>query len=109
MFYKKTSTNYSKWDMFESSESDEEEKEPIVPKDDPTFKAMEKDFEDRAHKRRIDKKRCLEFKEKGNAAMKRGLYKSAYKYYTDCFEHRKDLLEIYTNRALAGLKLDHFQ
>jgi tetratricopeptide (TPR) repeat protein len=34
MFYKKTSTNYNKWDMFESSE-EEEETDPIVPKDDP--------------------------------------------------------------------------
>lgn len=34
MFYKKTSTNYHKWDCFESSE-EEEESEPIVPKDDP--------------------------------------------------------------------------
>ena len=37
MFYKKTSTNYNKWDMFESSEEDSDEKEPIVPKDDPNF------------------------------------------------------------------------
>ena len=41
MFYCKTSTNYNKWDMFESDETDEEEKDPIVPKDDPQFKAME--------------------------------------------------------------------
>ena len=42
MFYCKTSTNYSKWDMFESdTDSDKEEKEPIVPEHDPQFKAME--------------------------------------------------------------------
>lgn len=35
LFYCKTSTNYNKWDMFESDESEEEEKEPILPKDDP--------------------------------------------------------------------------
>ena len=37
MFYCKTSTNYNKWDMFES-ESDPDDKEdeaPIVPKNDP--------------------------------------------------------------------------
>jgi hypothetical protein len=37
MFYCKTSTNYNKWDMFES-ESDpdaEDDSEPILPKDDP--------------------------------------------------------------------------
>ena len=41
MFYCKTSTNYNKWDMFESDEETDDEKEPIVPKNDPTFKAME--------------------------------------------------------------------
>ena len=36
MFYCKTSTNYNKWDMFESeTDSDKEEEDPIVPKDDP--------------------------------------------------------------------------
>ena len=44
MFYKKTSTNYNKWDMFESDSQEEEEAEPIVPKDQPEFKAMEKDI-----------------------------------------------------------------
>lgn len=38
MFYKKCSTNYNKWDMFESSEEEEDPNaEPIVPKDDPNF------------------------------------------------------------------------
>jgi uncharacterized Zn finger protein (UPF0148 family) len=46
MFYKKTSTNYNKWDMFESSEEEEDPNaEPIVPKNDPAFQAMEQDFE----------------------------------------------------------------
>ena len=47
LFYKKTSTIYHKWDMFESSE-EEIETEPIVPKNDPAFQAMEQDFEERA-------------------------------------------------------------
>ena len=39
MFYKKTSTNYRKWDVFESSEDEvnEDEQEPIVPENDPAF------------------------------------------------------------------------
>jgi hypothetical protein len=42
LFYRKTSTNYKKWDFFETDEEDSnDESEPIVPKDDPTFKAME--------------------------------------------------------------------
>ena len=38
LFYRKTSTNYNKWDMFESSEEEEDPNAaPIVPKDDPNF------------------------------------------------------------------------
>ncbi len=47
MFYRKTSTNYKKWDQFESSEDSQEESEPILPKNDPNFMAMEADFKDR--------------------------------------------------------------
>ena len=78
MFYCKTSTNYNKWDMFESDEeTSDEDKDPIVPKDDPQFKAMEQDFKDRSLKRKNAKKEAEKFKIKGNEAMKRGLYKSA--------------------------------
>jgi len=43
MYYSKTSTNYNKWDMFESDSDPDEEanKDPILPKNDPTFRAME--------------------------------------------------------------------
>ena len=33
--------SYTKWDMYES-ESDEDEKEPILPRHDPQFQALEK-------------------------------------------------------------------
>ena len=77
LFYCKTSTNYNKWDVFESSESEHEDQEPIVPKNDPAFKAMEQDFNDRAKRRENAYKLADELKNKGNEAMKRGLYKSA--------------------------------
>jgi tetratricopeptide (TPR) repeat protein len=105
LFYKKTSTNYHKWDMFESSE-EEIETEPIVPKNDPAFQAMERDFEERAQRRSKAKKIANELKEKGNECMKRGLYKTANKHYSDALDQTKDLLPVYTNRALARLKLE---
>jgi hypothetical protein len=43
MLWKKNSTNYSRWEYFTSSE-EEVEVDPIVPKDDPNFMAMEKDM-----------------------------------------------------------------
>ena len=91
--------------MFESSE-EEIESEPVLPKNDPNFQAMERDFEERSAKRRKDKKKAEELKELGNECMKKGLYRTANKHYTDAFEHRKDILPIYTNRALARLKLE---
>lgn len=111
MFYRKTSTNYSKWEVFESdTESEnEEDKEPIVPENDPAFKAMEQDFEDRAKRRRRNKKEANALKDKGNDCLKRGLYKSANKYYSDALEECKDMLPLYTNRALARIRLEMWQ
>ena len=48
-------------------------------------------------------------KEKGNDALKRGLYKSAKQYYSDALDQKKDLLALYTNRALACIKLEQMQ
>ncbi len=56
MLWKKTSTNYSKWDNFTSSSEEEDEKnDPIVPKNDPNFRALEMDIEQRAKKRKEDR------------------------------------------------------
>jgi tetratricopeptide (TPR) repeat protein len=38
--------------------------------------------------------------------MKKGLYRTANKHYTEALEHKKDLLTLYTNRALCRLKLE---
>lgn len=40
MLWKKTSNNYDKWEYFVSDSEEEQEQEPIVPKDDPNFKAL---------------------------------------------------------------------
>lgn len=93
--------------MFESSEEEEDPNaEPILPKNDPNFMAMEKDFEERAERRRKDKRIAEEFKEKGNECMKKGLYRTANKHYTEALEHKKDYLQLYTNRALCRIKLE---
>lgn len=70
---------------------------------------MEQDFKDRSQRIRRDRKMAEEFKVKGNEAMKRGLYKSARHYYNQALDHKKDILAIYTNRALVCLKLEEFQ
>jgi hypothetical protein len=108
MFYSKTSTNYSKWDMFESDSEDLEEEEPILPKDDPQFKAMEADIEERGRKRRVAKKEAQRLKALGNEAVKKCLYKTARKHYTEAVESQRDLLSGYTNRALVYIKLEQW-
>ena len=108
MSYMKTSTNYKKWEHFESSEDSNDEAEPILPRDDPNFRAMEADMKERKKKRERDRKEAEELKVKGNEALKKGLYKTANKYYSDALELKKDLLPLYTNRALARLKLEDF-
>ena len=50
------------------------------------FKAMEADFKGRAEKRRKARVVAEELKIKGNDALKRGLYKSAKKYYSDALD-----------------------
>jgi len=67
MLRKRNSINYQKWDLYTSESSEEEPKtDPIVPENDPTFKAMEKDINDRAEKRKKDKKIADSYKQKGN-------------------------------------------
>jgi len=60
IFWKKTATDYSKWEYFTESEDDMEEAEknakPIVPENDPQFKALELDMEQRKAKSKKDKK-----------------------------------------------------
>ncbi len=79
-----------------------------MPRNDPNFRAMEADMNDRIKKRKREKKEAEELKVKGNEALKKGLYKTANKYYTDALELKKDLLPLYTNRALARLKLEDY-
>lgn len=67
---------------------------------------MERDFEERAQRRSKAKKIANELKDKGNECMKRGLYRTANKHYSEALDQTKDLLPVYTNRALARLKLE---
>lgn len=70
---------------------------------------MEADFKERATKRRKARKLANELKDKGNTALKKGLYKTANKHYTDALDEVKDILPLYTNRALARIRLEMWQ
>lgn len=77
-----------------------------MPENDPAFKAMEADFNDRAKKRKRNRKEAIRLKELGNDCLKKGLYKSANHHYTAALEDCKDMLPLYTNRALARIRLE---
>ena len=70
---------------------------------------MEADFKDRAKKKRRNRKEATALKEKGNDCLKRGLYKSSNHHYSEAIEECRDMLPLYTNRALARLKLEMWQ
>lgn len=63
---------------------------------------------DRKKKRERDFKEATILKDKGNDLLKRGCYKTAIKAYSDAMELRKDMLALYTNRALARIKVEDF-
>lgn len=69
---------------------------------------MEADMLDRKKKRERDFKEATILKDKGNDLLKRGCYKTAIKAYSDAMELRKDMLALYTNRALARIKVEDF-
>jgi len=81
MLWKKTATDYSKWEYFTDSENELEEIEkklpPITPKDDPGFRALEKDMEERNNRNKIAHKEAMEKKNKANNYMKKKDYHNA--------------------------------
>lgn len=108
--WKKTSTNYSKWEYFTSSEDEEndENKDPILPKNDPSFQALERDLEQRSMRKKRDMAKAEELKLKGNEFLKTNEYKKAIDKYSEAIELVKDYKALYTNRALAYIKLGKF-
>ncbi|OMJ71882.1 hypothetical protein SteCoe_29797 [Stentor coeruleus] len=109
MLYRKSSTNYKKWEFFED---DDEEKEPepdfIPPENDPNFAALEKDIKDRAEKRKRDLAIAMDLKEKGNEFYKQGKYRNAIAKYEEALENKKDMMVLYTNCAIAKLRIEDY-
>lgn len=113
MFWKKTATDYSKWEYFTDSEDEIEEAEknakPIVPENDPQFRAMEKDLNDRTARMKRDRKAANEQKDQANVLMKKKDYFRAIELYTQALDLNKSGKYLWTNRALAYLKFGKYQ
>lgn len=97
--------NYKAWEYWEPDTDSDEEGDPIVPKDNPEFRAMEMDMKQR-RKKTSDRNRTAErCRERGNAAMKDGDFVLAIEHYAEGLEYRRDFKPLWTNKALAELKV----
>ena len=67
------------------------------------MKYVEKDTQERAEKRRINKKKAEELKQKGNKFFKEGKHKDAKDWYTEAVNLIPDNAVYYSNRALVRL------
>lgn len=105
LLYRKTATNYRKWDYFEA---EEEEELPFVPPEDPAFREMEQDMERRKVQRRADLKRAEELKDQGNRLFRDGNFAQALEKYEEAQKVKRDWMVLYTNSALARLKLKDY-
>ena len=100
-------TNYTKWDMYES-DSDEEEKEPILPRHDPNFIALEKSMNADLKKKEERQRKSLKLKEEGNQAFKEKKYKKAINLYSQAIEETRGIMYLYTNRAMAYFQTEEY-
>ncbi|CAK9008869.1 unnamed protein product [Durusdinium trenchii] len=97
--------NYKAWEYWEPDTDSEEEGDPIVPRDNPEFLAMEADLKERKRKqseKAITAEKC---RQRGNQCMSEGDYVGAIENYDEGLEYRRDCKALWTNKALAELKV----
>ncbi|KAM4016481.1 tetratricopeptide repeat protein 12 isoform 2-T2 [Anomaloglossus baeobatrachus] len=69
---------------------------------------LEKDASERAEKINQNKALANALKDRGNQAFAQGNYETAIQHYSDGLEQLKDMQVLYTNRALAYIKLEKY-
>ncbi|KEP60662.1 UNVERIFIED_CONTAM: tetratricopeptide repeat-containing protein [Hammondia hammondi] len=111
-FVRKTKViHYQTWEMWEPS-TDEDEKgnaAAITPSDDPAFQALEKDLHANQKQRQDRRSAALRCKKRGNLLLKKGDLLGALDAYEEGLEHRRDMKELWTNKALVLLKLRKYE
>ncbi|CAD8101303.1 unnamed protein product [Paramecium primaurelia] len=103
ILWKKSTFTHRKWEYYTSSE-EEFESEPILPKDDPNFKALELDMQERKKRKEEDMKKAEELKQKGNDYYSKGDFDQAAWKYSQALELVKDNKTLWLNRAIAYIK-----
>ena len=90
------------------SDSDSEEKEPILPRHDPNFIALEKSMNADLKKKEESQRKSLKLKEEGNAFFKEKKYKKAIEKYNEAIEETRGMMFLYTNRAMAYIQIGEY-
>ncbi|CAD7941167.1 unnamed protein product [Amoebophrya sp. A25] len=103
--------NYKAWEFWEpdSDNEDEENAEPVLPKDDPQFKALDADMKKRKKERIERYHQAMKCKDEGNKLLQAGEYTKAIEMYKDGLEYQKDMKPLWTNRALAEVKVYRYE
>ncbi|CAD7941911.1 unnamed protein product [Amoebophrya sp. A120] len=103
--------NYKAWEYWEpdSDGEDEENMEPVLPKDDPQFKALDADMKKRNKERQERHLQATRCKDEGNALLQKGDFVRAIDTYQQGLEYQKDLKPLWTNKALAEVKAYRYQ
>jgi len=97
--------NYKAWEYWEPETDTEDEGEPIVPRDNPEFLAMEADLKQRKHKQSEKAKTAEKCRQRGNQCMKEGDFIGAIENYEEGLEYNRSCKALWTNKALAELKV----
>jgi len=97
--------NYKAWEFWEPDTDTEDEGEPIVPRSNPEFLAMEADMKARKTKYVERSKTAEKCQQRGNQCMKEGDFVGAIENYEEGLEYRRDSKALWTNKALAEVKI----
>lgn len=73
------------------------------------LRTLEKDAEERSQRRKMKEEKANAFREQGNEAFTQGDYETAVRFYTEGLEQLRDMQALYTNRALAFIKLKRYK
>eukprot|EP01084_Bolivina_argentea_P188755 324829_1 len=102
-------TDYSEWELWEDEiDWNDYMDDNYIPNENASFKAMAYDMKIRSEKRASEMKAAQREKTLGNKYLKVYNYIEAIVHYTSAIEYRKDYKALYTNRALAYMKLGRY-
>ena len=101
-------SNYTKWELYESSSDEEEKGDLILPRHDPNFIALENQLNETVKQKEISRNKSIKLKDDGNAMMKEERFKKAISLYTEAINETRSMMILYTNRALAYIKIEDY-